>query len=285
MTAFFIFLPSSSSSSWLMMCVAWLIFFIGFHCCSARCRVSSISSTSSHGMAWWTILEKKNSKKNDKFLRMKECRYGIPFSGRKHLWGLYRVVIMIFCFIQLRRSELIRFCQLRKWIAWIFRSVDLWVWKLLLLLSQQFWIANWINSSFFIPLLLTCLSLPQPPQHWTNRQAREKYRFAKYKKQVEWAITIIERNYIMWKRRHFLLTLPLRLQPSSLSPTCNEWISAPRFLLEASQLLKTIFHRWRVSIPSSNWYCANTFFCLIKISSHINFLFLLFLKSCPKISN
>lgn len=24
----------------------------------------------------------------------KECRYGIPFSGRKHLWGLYRVVII-----------------------------------------------------------------------------------------------------------------------------------------------------------------------------------------------
>jgi hypothetical protein len=29
-----------------------------------------------------------------KFYNLKECRYGIPFSGRKHLWGLYRVVII-----------------------------------------------------------------------------------------------------------------------------------------------------------------------------------------------
>lgn len=78
-------------------------------------------------------------------------------------------------------------------------------------------------------------------------QAREEYRFAKYKKQVEWAITIIQRCYILWKRRHFLLTLPLRLQTNSMSPICTDWPSAPRFLLEASQLLKNIFHRWRVS--------------------------------------
>lgn len=101
----------------------------------------------------------------------------------------------------------------------------------------------------------------------TTIKAREKYRFAKYKKQVEWAITIIERNYIMWKRRHFLLTLPLRLQPSSLSPICNEWISAPRFLHEASQLLKNIFHRWRVS-RSSRRIRSCSVGPLIRFASH-----------------
>lgn len=30
---------------------------------------------------------------------LKECRYGIPFSGRKHLWGLYRVVIILLFFL------------------------------------------------------------------------------------------------------------------------------------------------------------------------------------------
>lgn len=82
-------------------------------------------------------------------------------------------------------------------------------------------------------------------------KAREEYRFAKYKKQVEWAITIIQRCYVVWKRRQYLLTLPLRLQANSMSPICTEWPSAPRFLLEASQLLKNIFHRWRVSFCCS----------------------------------
>lgn len=77
-------------------------------------------------------------------------------------------------------------------------------------------------------------------------QAREEYRFAKYKKQVEWAIMIIQRCYVLWKRRQYLLTLPIRLHASSMSPICTDWPSAPRFLLEASQLLKNIFHRWRV---------------------------------------
>lgn len=71
----------------------------------------------------------------------------------------------------------------------------------------------------------------------------------------------------MWKRRHFLLTLPLRLQPSSLSPICNEWISAPRFLHEASQLLKNIFHRWRVS-RSSRRIRSCSVGPLIRFASH-----------------
>ena len=68
----------------------------------------------------------------------------------------------------------------------------------------------------------------------------------KYRKQVEWAIKIIQRNYILWKRRQFLITLPMRLQPNSLSPICYEWPQASKCLSETSSLLKTIFHRWRV---------------------------------------
>lgn len=79
-------------------------------------------------------------------------------------------------------------------------------------------------------------------------QAREEYRFIKYRKQIEWAVGVIQKNYILWKRRHFLITLPMRLQANSLSPISTEWPSAPKFLAETSQLLKTIFHRWRVSL-------------------------------------
>ncbi|KAL7026106.1 hypothetical protein ACKWTF_013794 [Chironomus riparius] len=77
------------------------------------------------------------------------------------------------------------------------------------------------------------------------RVAREEYRFIKYRKQIEWAVSVIQKNYILWKKRHFLITLPMRLQANSLSPMSPEWPSSPKFLVEASQLLKTIFHRWR----------------------------------------
>ncbi|KAG5671774.1 hypothetical protein PVAND_001951 [Polypedilum vanderplanki] len=75
--------------------------------------------------------------------------------------------------------------------------------------------------------------------------AREEYRFIKYRKQVEWAVNTIQRNYITWKRRQFLMTLPMRLHANSLSPISTEWPTGPKFLSECSQLLKIIFHRWR----------------------------------------
>ncbi|CAG9806398.1 unnamed protein product [Chironomus riparius] len=80
---------------------------------------------------------------------------------------------------------------------------------------------------------------------WRTWRAREEYRFIKYRKQIEWAVSVIQKNYILWKKRHFLITLPMRLQANSLSPMSPEWPSSPKFLVEASQLLKTIFHRWR----------------------------------------
>ncbi|EDV44259.1 uncharacterized protein Dana_GF18892, isoform C [Drosophila ananassae] len=99
----------------------------------------------------------------------RECRFGIPFTGRRHLWSLYRV-------------------------------------------------------------------------------AREEYRSLKYKRQVKWAIDVIARYYRQWKIRQFLLTIPLRLPPNTLSPLSVEWPVAPSFLADASRQLRAIYHRWKCYI-------------------------------------
>ncbi|XP_017084149.1 unconventional myosin-Ib isoform X1 [Drosophila eugracilis] len=99
----------------------------------------------------------------------RECRFGIPFTGRRHLWSLYRV-------------------------------------------------------------------------------AREEYRSLKYKRQVKWAIDVIGRYYRQWKIRQFLLTIPLRLPPNTLSPLSTEWPAAPVFLADASRQLRSIYHRWKCYI-------------------------------------
>ncbi|KAH8271474.1 hypothetical protein KR018_012392 [Drosophila ironensis] len=99
----------------------------------------------------------------------RECRFGIPFTGRRHLWSLYRV-------------------------------------------------------------------------------AREEYRSLKYKRQVKWAIDVIGRYYRQWKIRQFLLTIPLRLPPNTLSPLSAEWPAAPGFLADASRQLRAIYHRWKCYI-------------------------------------
>ncbi|XP_037946319.1 unconventional myosin-Ib [Teleopsis dalmanni] len=99
----------------------------------------------------------------------RECRFGIPFTGRRHLWSLYRV-------------------------------------------------------------------------------AREEYRTMKYKRQVKWAVDVISRHFRRWKIRQYLLTIPLRLPPNTLSPLSTEWPTAPKFLSETSRLLRSIYHRWKCYI-------------------------------------
>lgn len=74
----------------------------------------------------------------------------------------------------------------------------------------------------------------------------------KYRNKIEWAVGIIQRHYVLWKRRQYLMTLPLRFNTNSMSPVNIEWPSAPRFLMETSQLLKNIFHRWRVRLIDLN---------------------------------
>lgn len=69
----------------------------------------------------------------------------------------------------------------------------------------------------------------------------------KYRKQVEWAVAVIQRQYAQWKKRQFLVTLPLRLPGNVMSPACVEWPTVPSFLAETSLLLRNIHHRWKVS--------------------------------------
>ncbi|XP_052836898.1 unconventional myosin-Ia isoform X2 [Drosophila gunungcola] len=80
---------------------------------------------------------------------------------------------------------------------------------------------------------------------WRTWRAREEYRSLKYKRQVKWAIEVIGRYYRQWKIQQFLLTIPLRLPPNTLSPLSSEWPAAPVFLADASRQLRSIYHRWK----------------------------------------
>uniref|UniRef100_A0A1A9X1C4 Myosin motor domain-containing protein n=1 Tax=Glossina brevipalpis TaxID=37001 RepID=A0A1A9X1C4_9MUSC len=83
---------------------------------------------------------------------------------------------------------------------------------------------------------------------WRTWRAREEYRSMKYKRQVQWAVDVISRNYHLWKVRQYLLTIPLRLPPNTLSPLSMDWPAAPKFLCETSRLLRAIYHRWKCFI-------------------------------------
>ncbi|KDR19422.1 hypothetical protein L798_06196, partial [Zootermopsis nevadensis] len=96
----------------------------------------------------------------------RECRFGIHFKGRRHLWCLYRV-------------------------------------------------------------------------------AREEYRILRHRKQVEWAVNIIQRHYIHWKRWQFLLRLARQLPQESESPISREWPPCHKRLAETSLILRRIHHKWR----------------------------------------
>ncbi|XP_053945830.1 unconventional myosin-Ib isoform X2 [Anastrepha ludens] len=104
----------------------------------------------------------------------RECRFSIPFKGRKHLWSLYR-------------------------------------------------------------------------------SARKEYTVMKYKRQVNWAVDIISRYYRHWKVRQYLLTIPMRLPPNTLSPLSTDWPTSPKFLAETSRLLRVIYHRWKCYIYRSSF--------------------------------
>ncbi|GAB0093119.1 unconventional myosin-Ib [Sergentomyia squamirostris] len=80
---------------------------------------------------------------------------------------------------------------------------------------------------------------------WRSWRSKEDYRVLKYRRRVQWAVEVIQKHYIVWKRRHFLLLLPHRLPLDSMSPLCSEWPRVPHFLAETSQLLRKIYHRWR----------------------------------------
>lgn len=58
-------------------------------------------------------------------------------------------------------------------------------------------------------------------------------------------MAVIQRQYIQWKKRQFLVTLPLRMVSHVMSPTCVDWPTVPSFLAETSLLLRNIHHRWK----------------------------------------
>ncbi|XP_057666358.1 unconventional myosin-Ib isoform X2 [Diorhabda carinulata] len=80
---------------------------------------------------------------------------------------------------------------------------------------------------------------------WRSWRAREEFRILKHRKEVEWATKIIQRHYIQWKRRQFLLNLRRTLPEDAISPVCRDWPQAPNRLTECSSLLNKIHHRWR----------------------------------------
>ncbi|XP_030747768.1 unconventional myosin-Ib [Sitophilus oryzae] len=80
---------------------------------------------------------------------------------------------------------------------------------------------------------------------WRSWRARELYRLLRHKKQVEWAAKVIQRHYIQWKRRQYLLSLPKRLPADSESPLCRDWPTCTPSMHETDALLRRIYHRWR----------------------------------------
>ncbi|XP_060526274.1 unconventional myosin-Ib-like isoform X1 [Cylas formicarius] len=80
---------------------------------------------------------------------------------------------------------------------------------------------------------------------WRCWRAREEFRIMKHRKQIEWAARVIQRHYIQWKRRQYLLDLINKLPADSDSPMCREWPPCMSRLLETSAALRKIHHRWR----------------------------------------
>ncbi|XP_063930760.1 unconventional myosin-Ib [Zophobas morio] len=80
---------------------------------------------------------------------------------------------------------------------------------------------------------------------WRSWRAQEEYRTLKHRKQVEWATRVIQRHYIQWKRKRYLLVLWKLLPADADSPICREWPSCSSRLSECNTLLKKIHHRWR----------------------------------------
>ncbi|XP_075231362.1 myosin 95E [Lycorma delicatula] len=77
------------------------------------------------------------------------------------------------------------------------------------------------------------------------RVAREEYRVLKRRKQIEWAVRVIQRHFVRWKRRQFLLKLAQELPTDCDSPICRDWPPCHRRLAETSLLLRRLHHKWR----------------------------------------
>ncbi|XP_024083277.1 unconventional myosin-Ia isoform X2 [Cimex lectularius] len=80
---------------------------------------------------------------------------------------------------------------------------------------------------------------------WRSWRAREEYRILKRRKLVDWAVRVIQRQFIKWKRKHFLLYLAQELNSINESPINRDWPPCQSRLAETSLLLRRLHHRWR----------------------------------------
>ncbi|XP_059485067.1 unconventional myosin-Ia-like isoform X3 [Neocloeon triangulifer] len=78
---------------------------------------------------------------------------------------------------------------------------------------------------------------------WRSWRAREEYRELKRRKQIEWAVQVIQTHYLQWRRRQYLQRLCVSL-PSD-SPVCREWPMAAKRLADANLMLRRMHHKWR----------------------------------------
>ncbi|XP_045467548.1 unconventional myosin-Ia [Harmonia axyridis] len=80
---------------------------------------------------------------------------------------------------------------------------------------------------------------------WRSWKAREQFLLLKERKEREWAANLIQRHYIQWKRRQYLLSLSESLSPEANSPINRDWPTCHPKLVECNELLRRIHHRWR----------------------------------------
>ncbi|XP_075148090.1 myosin 95E [Haematobia irritans] len=90
-------------------------------------------------------------------------------------------------------------------------------------------------------------------RNWRMWRNREQNHTVKYKQRGNWAVDVIERTYIQYKTRQYLLTIPHKLPPNTLSPLTMDWPVAPSFLAETSRLLRAIYHRWKCYLYRSSF--------------------------------
>ncbi|KAF6206264.1 hypothetical protein GE061_017493, partial [Apolygus lucorum] len=80
---------------------------------------------------------------------------------------------------------------------------------------------------------------------WRSWRAKEEYRILKRRKLVDWAVRVIQRQFIKWKKKQFLILFAQELTLTFESPTCREWPHCSTRFSETSLLLKRLYHKWR----------------------------------------
>nr|CAD7397184.1 unnamed protein product [Timema cristinae] len=117
--------------------------------------------------------------------------------------------------------------------------------KFLLMKRSQTIIASAWRSWRLANVLVVLSPTAEDREIEVRISAREEYRILKHRKQVEWAVRVIQRHYICWKRRQFLLRLSKQLSSECDSPIFRDWPPCHRRLTDTSVLIRRIHHKWR----------------------------------------